>query len=111
MVIEPAIVLHNSSTDDVQIWFMDGPQIKGRNGVIDESGDPDHVSSPWSIAGVTGSAADSAIVLHNSSTDDVQIWFMDGPQIKAETASSTRAAILTTCHHLGGLLERAPELP
>jgi hypothetical protein len=54
---DSAIVLHNSSTDDVQIWFMDGPQIKGRNGVIDESGDPDHVSPPWRIVGASSGTA------------------------------------------------------
>jgi hypothetical protein len=79
---EYAILWHDSTTNDIQFWFMDGPRIKGRNGVIDESGSIIRVGPPWNIAGVSGLASESAILWHNSSTNDMQFWFMDGPKIK-----------------------------
>ena len=45
------ILWHNSETNDIQFWFMHGPQIKGRNGVIDEQGDIVRIAAPWSIVG------------------------------------------------------------
>jgi hypothetical protein len=83
-LIEPAIVWHNSSTDDIQMWFMDGPQIKGRNGVVDENDDFIRVGPPWSIVGTSDMDGNGKfdIVWHNAESNDIQIWFMDGPQIK-----------------------------
>ena len=79
---ETAILWHNRLTNDIQFWFMNGPQIKGRNGVTDEHGHIIQVGDPWSIAGVTGLASEAAILWHNSLTKDIQFWFMSGPQIK-----------------------------
>jgi hypothetical protein len=79
---ETAILWHNSQTNDIQFWFMNGPQIKGRNEVIDEQGHIIQVGAPWQIEGVTGLASETAILWHNSQTNDIQFWFMNGPQIK-----------------------------
>ena len=76
------ILWHNSLTNDIQFWFMNGPQIKGRNGVTDEHGHIIQVGDPWHIVGVTGLASETAILWHNSLTNDIQFWFMGGPQIK-----------------------------
>ena len=76
------ILWHNSLTNDIQFWFMNGPQIKGRNGVTDEQGRIIQVGDPWHIVGVTGLASETAILWHNSLTNDIQFWFMNGPQIK-----------------------------
>ena len=76
------ILWHNSSTNDIQFWFMDGPQIRGRNGVVDETGNIIRIGAPWSIAGLTGCAGETAILWHNGSTNDIQFWFMDGPRIR-----------------------------
>jgi len=59
------ILWHNSLTNDIQFWFMNGPQIKGRNAGADENGAIIRVGEPWSNAGVTGLASDSAILWHN----------------------------------------------
>ena len=79
---ETAILWHNSQTNDTQFWFMNGPQIRGRNGVVDEQGNVIQVGDPWHIAGVTGLADETAILWHNSQTNDTQFWFMNGPQIR-----------------------------
>src|SRR5260370_946696 len=76
------VLRHNSLPNDVQFWFMNGPQIKGRNGVTDEHGNIIQVGDPWRIAGVTGLDSETAILWHNSLTNDIQFWFMNGPQIK-----------------------------
>ena len=54
------ILWHNSLTNDIQFWFMNGPQIKGRNGVTDEHGNIIQVGDPWHIAGVAGLASETA---------------------------------------------------
>src|SRR6516162_283916 len=76
------ILWHNSLTNDIQFWFMNGPQIKGRNEVTDEQGHIIQVGDPWQIVGVTGLASETGILWHNSQTNDIQFWFMNGPQIK-----------------------------
>ena len=79
---ETAILWHNRQTNDIQFWFMNGPQIKGRNGVKDEHGNIIQIGDPWQIVGVIGLASETAILWHNSQTNDIQFWFMNGPQIK-----------------------------
>ena len=83
---ETAILWHNNLTNDIQFWFMNGPQIKGRNAVTDEHGHIIQVGGDWQIAGVTGLAGETAILWHNRVTNDIQFWFMDGPQIKGRNA-------------------------
>jgi hypothetical protein len=61
---------------------MNGSQIKGRNGVVDESGNGIQVGPPWNIAGVAGLADANAILWRNSASKDLQFWFMSGSQIK-----------------------------
>jgi hypothetical protein len=79
------ILWHNSSTGEIQMWFMDGSRVAGRATVVAENGDPVSIGPPWSILGACdynlNGAAD--ILWHNSSTGETQIWFMDGPRIAA----------------------------
>jgi hypothetical protein len=75
------VLWHNSQTDDIQLWFMNGAQIVSRGEVLDEHGHIIQVGDPWHIAGVTGLASEAAIVWHNSQTNDIQLWFMNGAQI------------------------------
>jgi hypothetical protein len=79
---ETAILWRNSASNDLQFWFMNGSQIKGRNGVVDESGNGIQVGPPWNIAGVAGLADANAILWRNSASKDLQFWFMSGSQIK-----------------------------
>ncbi|MFD8783533.1 FG-GAP repeat domain-containing protein [Kitasatospora sp. NPDC059599] len=76
----PDILWHNTSTDETQIWFMDDRSIIGRADVLEENGSPTRVGVPWQIAGVAGFNAFGGpdILWHNTSTDETQIWFMDG---------------------------------
>ena len=56
---------------------MTGRQRSAARGtVVDESGNAIFIGLPWSIFGAHG----SAIVWHNSSTSETQIWFMTGGQ-------------------------------
>jgi hypothetical protein len=79
---EGDILWRNASTSALQFWYMDGAKIKGRNGVVDEQGNVIRVGAPWQIAGVSGVAGDAAILWHNSVSNDLQFWYMDGAKIK-----------------------------
>ena len=45
------ILWHNSSTNETQLWFMDGARVKGRATVLGEDGKPAFVGPPWRIVG------------------------------------------------------------
>ena len=84
------IVWHNSSSNETQIWFMDGPKISGRATVMAEDGKtPIFVGPPWSIVGVGDFNNDGRadIVWHNSSSNETQIWFMDGRRISSRATA------------------------
>src|SRR5262249_14627756 len=106
---EYTVVWHNSTTNDIQFWFMDGPKIKGRNGVIDESGNIIRVGTPWKIAGVGGLASESAILWHTSTTNDIQFWFMYEPKINGrngvfdESGNVIRVGAPLTLQGAGGI--------
>jgi hypothetical protein len=78
------IVWHNSATNETQIWFMNGERIARRATVVGENGAAALVGPPWRIVGTADMNGDgrSDIVWHNSTTNDIQFWFMNGPQIK-----------------------------
>jgi hypothetical protein len=78
------ILWYNSSNNQIQIWFMDGPTITGRANVVDENGNAPNVGPPWSIVGVADFDGDGGadILWHNSSTNKSQIWTMDGRKIR-----------------------------
>jgi hypothetical protein len=80
---ESAIVWHNSSIRETQIWLMDGQRIAARLTVLDEHGNPIFVGVPWSVAGIGDMNGDgsSDIVWHNSSSNETQVWLMDGKRI------------------------------
>jgi len=83
------IVFHNSSSNETQIWFMDGGKIATRRTVVAENGSPIFVGVPWGIVGAGDfkfrgglrpiSGAD--ILWRNSSDQQTQIWTMDGHRI------------------------------
>ncbi|HET7015014.1 MAG TPA: VCBS repeat-containing protein [Streptosporangiaceae bacterium] len=78
------LVWHNSQTNETQIWFMNGNRIVRRPTVVDESGQPIFIGAPWSIVGSSDIDTDGTgdIVWHNSQTNETQIWFMNGNQIR-----------------------------
>ena len=63
---------------------MDGNRATGRPTVLFENGELALVGPPWSIVGVGDMTGDgtSDIVWHNSASNEIQIWIMDGYQIK-----------------------------
>lgn len=78
------IFFHNSSTNETQIWFMDGRRIGSRGTVLAEDGNtPIFIGAPWGIVGANDFNGDKGtdIFWHNSSDNGTQIWFMDGRRI------------------------------
>jgi hypothetical protein len=45
------ILWHNSSTGEIQLWFMDGHRLTSRATVFGEDGRPTFIGPPWSIVG------------------------------------------------------------
>lgn len=78
------VLWHNGLTDETQIWFMNAERIKRRATVVDENGAAIFVGPPWHIVGAGDLYGDGQadILWHNSQTNDIQFWFMNGPQIK-----------------------------
>src|ERR1700737_704629 len=77
------IVWHNSSTNETQIWFLDGEQVVRRGTVLGENGAPAFVGPPWRIVGTGDANGDvlAEIVWHNSSTNETQIWFLNAERV------------------------------
>src|SRR5947209_10636752 len=78
------ILWHNSDTNHIQVWLMDGMKIAGRPETVDEKGQPIAVGLPWSIVG-TGDFngnGQTDILWHNSDTNHIQVWLMDGMKIE-----------------------------
>jgi len=84
------VAWHNSSTNETQFWFMNVERIARRATVVDEDGAAALVGPPWRIQGTGDIAGDgnSDILWHNSLTNDIQFWFMNGPQIKGRNAGA-----------------------
>ena len=74
------IVWHNSSTSETEIWDLDDARVSGRATVLGEDGSAAFVGPPFSIVGVGDLNHDgnADILWHNSSTQETQIWFIDG---------------------------------
>jgi fibronectin type III domain protein len=87
---QAGILWHNSSTGEPQIWFMDRQKVSTRATVLFEDGRPAFVGPPWSIVGVGDFDGDkkSDILWYNSSTGEIQIWFM------ADNKLRSRATVL-----------------
>jgi hypothetical protein len=77
------ILWHNGTTNETQVWFMDGASRVGRATVKDENGSGIAIGQPWSIVGSNDFDADgqSDIVWHNSASGETQIWLMNGTTI------------------------------
>ncbi|MFN0018496.1 MAG: FG-GAP repeat domain-containing protein [Pirellulaceae bacterium] len=73
------LLWHNSSTGEMQIWFMDLHKQLDRRTVVDPAGKTLYIGPPFSIVGTSDFNADKKadILWHNSSTGEIQIWFMD----------------------------------
>ncbi|MFJ8628442.1 hypothetical protein ACIRD3_37165 [Kitasatospora sp. NPDC093550] len=48
----PDILWRNTSTGETQLWLMNANRIRTRRDVLDETGNPVHVSTPLEIAGI-----------------------------------------------------------
>ena len=105
------ILFRNSSDNGMQSWFMNGPRITGRAPVVAEDGKTNMlVGPPWSIVGVGDFNKDGGadILWHNSSSNETQIWFMDGARISSRatvTSEDGRTPMLVALR--GPLLEWA----
>ncbi len=77
------LLWHNSSTNETQIWFMNGFKIQGRATVLGQDGRPALVGLPWSIVGTNDMNGDKKtdIIWHNSTTNETQFWFMNGHRL------------------------------
>ena len=77
------ILWHNSTTNETQIWFMDGFKVVNTGTVLGENGQPFFVGVPWTIVGVGDFDGNGKadILWHNSTSNETQIWFMDGNKI------------------------------
>jgi hypothetical protein len=53
-----AILWHNSSTGEIQIWFMNKYKLTGSATVLGEDGNPAFVGPPWSIVGISSFSRD-----------------------------------------------------
>ncbi|PYS22401.1 MAG: hypothetical protein DMG11_26740 [Acidobacteria bacterium] len=81
------LLWYNSSTGELQVWFMRGYRIAGRATVVSEYGSPMFVGPPWSVAGVNDMNGDgyADIVWHNDSRGETQLWLMNGISIARRT--------------------------
>ena len=82
-MVNAQIFWHNSQTQGMEIWFMNGPRVASRATVLGETGQPTFVGPPWNIVGVGGNVnrLDANIFWHNSQTQETQIWFMEGARV------------------------------
>ncbi|MEU9088362.1 tyrosinase family protein, partial [Streptomyces sp. NPDC048357] len=87
-IFEPAgllrrlIVWHNGTSNETQIWAMNGYDIVDRRNVR-LNGSDFLVGAPWRLAGVgdvTGNGQ-ADIVWHNGTSNETQIWAMNGYDI------------------------------
>jgi len=69
------ILWHNTVTGDVNIWFMNGAQIKAGSGTVSNL-----PASQWQFAGIGDVNGDgkSDIVWRNIASGDVYVWLMNG---------------------------------
>jgi hypothetical protein len=84
------ILWHNSSTGEIQIWFMDSNRVASRATVLGEDGNPTFIGPPFSIVGTSDFNGDGKadILWYNSFTGEIQIWFMDSNRV------ASRATVL-----------------
>ena len=84
------VLWYNSATGEIQIWFMNGIRVASRATVLGEDGNAVFIGPPWSIvgAGDFSSNGNCRLLWHNSSTGEIQIWFMDGARV------ASRATVL-----------------
>lgn len=55
------ILWHNSSTGEIQIWFMDGYRRDSRATVLGEDGNTAFVGLPWDIVGISSFSRDRSL--------------------------------------------------
>ena len=78
--LNPGILWHNSTTQETQIWFMNGCCVASRATVLGQGGKPTFVGPPFRIVGITDLNEDDTadILWHHDTTHETQIWFMNG---------------------------------
>ena len=92
------VLWYNGSTGETQLWFMDGHVLRARATVLAENGSPIFIGPPWSIVGTNDMNGDgrSDIIWNNSSTGEIQVWFMDGNKLnrRATVLAENGSALL-----------------
>jgi len=81
----PDILWHNSTTGEIQLWFMDGHRVRSRATVLGEEGNAVHIGPPWNIVASADFKLDGSadILWHNSATGEIQLWFMNGHRVRS----------------------------
>ncbi len=84
------ILWYNDATGQLQVWLMNGYQIRRRATIVGENGNPTFIGPPWSVVGANDMNRDryADIVWHNSATGETQLWLMNGTRV------SWRATVL-----------------
>ena len=77
------ILFHNSETGEIRMWFMDGHRIASQATVLGEAGNVPVIEKPPVAAGDFNGDGKADILFHNDVTGEIQIWFMDGNQLRS----------------------------
>ncbi len=77
------IIWHNQTSNETQVWQMQGGRILMRRTVTDEMGRAALIGPPWSIVAADDMNGDRRVdlVWYNSQTGETQIWQLAGTQI------------------------------
>ena len=77
------ILWYDSSTGEVQFWYMDGHRLVERKTLVAEDGKAVSAGPPFSIAGTGDFDGDgtSDILWRNGCTGEMQIWSIDGHRL------------------------------
>ena len=79
------ILWHNGATGEAQVWQMNGAARIGR-ATLTDGARPVHIGPPWQLVGSRDFNGDqkSDLLWYNTSTGEVQLWFMQGPVVDSQ---------------------------
>ncbi len=74
------ILWHNKTTNETQIWYLNGATFRYAQTVLADDSGADHVGAPWHIVGTNKFDGDDYvdILWHNEDNGETQIWYMHG---------------------------------